>query len=88
MIDIGYNEKNRISLHYNGLIYILLPWKEYQVDNYPLKRIYLLADTELALCYGRASVPSLVTLMHGEPFAPHQETINQRVYLFYRYKDQ
>ena len=41
MTDIGYNEKNWISLYYNGLISILLPWKYYQVNNYPLKRIYL-----------------------------------------------
>ena len=28
MIDIKYNEKkNQISLYYNGLVSILLPWK-------------------------------------------------------------
>ena len=53
MIDIGYDEKNQISFYYNGLISILLPWKYSQVNNYALKRIYLLADTELALCFGK-----------------------------------
>ena len=27
VIDIGYNEKNRILSYYNGIISILLPWK-------------------------------------------------------------
>ena len=51
ILDI--TKKSRVSSYCNDLINILLPWKQYQVSNYPLKRIYLYADTELALCFGR-----------------------------------
>ena len=51
--------EKRISLYYNGLIGILLP---YQPNNYPSKRIFLSAGTELASVLGGANVLSPVTL--------------------------